>query len=105
MRSTETLKICILEERSTDGKVYDDEFRLHCHKFGNDKLSKWWMVISHFYLQMLASLTYRPSIMPVQEVMSSDPEDDQLKDDKPLHAQKQVAIEAEDVSIWDEEDP
>lgn len=47
----------------------------------------------------------RPSIMPVQEVMSSDPEDDQLKDEKPLHAQKQVAIEAEDVSIWDEEDP
>ncbi|PIK59177.1 putative potassium channel subfamily T member 2-like, partial [Apostichopus japonicus] len=34
-----------------------------------------------------------------RRVMSSDPEDDQLKDEKPLHAQKQVAIEAEDVSI------
>ena len=47
----------------------------------------------------------RPSIMPVLEMMSSDPEDDQLKDDRPLQAQKQVAIETEDVSVWDEEDP
>ncbi|XP_030853581.1 potassium channel subfamily T member 1 [Strongylocentrotus purpuratus] len=47
----------------------------------------------------------RPSIMPVLEMMSSDPEDDQLRDDRPLQAQKQVAIETEDVSVWDEEDP
>ncbi|XP_071480068.1 potassium channel subfamily T member 2-like [Diadema antillarum] len=47
----------------------------------------------------------RPSIMPVLEMMSSDPEDDQVRDERPLQAQKQVAIETEDVSVWDEEDP
>ncbi|XP_072016515.1 potassium channel subfamily T member 1-like isoform X1 [Amphiura filiformis] len=48
----------------------------------------------------------RASIMPVLEMMSSDPEDEQLKDEKLLHAQKQVDIEGEeDVLLWDEEDP
>lgn len=48
----------------------------------------------------------RPSIMPVLEMMSSDPEDEQPKDEKLLHAQKQVDIDGEeDVLLWDEEDP
>ena len=48
----------------------------------------------------------RPSIMPVLEMMSSDPEDEQPKDEKLLHAQKQVDIDdEEDVLLWDEEDP
>ncbi|XP_022094586.1 potassium channel subfamily T member 1-like isoform X4 [Acanthaster planci] len=48
----------------------------------------------------------RPSIMPVLETMSSDPEDEQPRDDKPLHAQKQVdLVDTEDVQLWDEEDP
>ncbi|XP_038063819.1 potassium channel subfamily T member 1-like [Patiria miniata] len=48
----------------------------------------------------------RPSIMPVLETMSSDPEDEQPRDMKPLHAQKQVdVVDTEDVQLWDEEDP
>ena len=48
----------------------------------------------------------RPSIMPVLEMMSSDPEDEQPKDTKLLHGQKQVDIEGEDeITLWDEEEP
>lgn len=59
-----------------------------------------------FLMPAAANRGRRPSIMPVLEMMSSDPEDEQPRDEKLLHAQKQVdLVDTEDVQLWDEEDP